>query len=109
MNHTSTLNPPSTMKPSSSLPLQMGGRFFFPRSEMDRLLSLSVLFSCVMVILRIIHTGRLTFITLIWNLFLAYIPYAITKGLTRKGCLFPGKCMPRARYLLQEEGREEKP
>jgi uncharacterized membrane protein len=29
-----------------------------------------------------LHTGRLTFLSMIWNLFLAYIPYVISTGLT---------------------------
>jgi len=49
-----------------------------PKREMNRLLSLSMLFSCLLVAVRIAHTGRLTFIFLIWNLLLAYIPYFIT-------------------------------
>jgi uncharacterized membrane protein len=59
------------------------GRSFF-RTEMDVLLFLSILFSCLLVITRVIHTGRLTFVTLIWNLFLAYIPYFITDCLARR-------------------------
>ncbi len=49
---------------------------------MDRILMASVLFSCTLVGLRILHTGRLTFLSMIWNLFLAYIPYAISTALT---------------------------
>ena len=51
---------------------------------MDRLLFLSMLFSCLLVGARVIHTGRSTFLFLIWNLFLAYIPYFITSVLARK-------------------------
>jgi uncharacterized membrane protein len=58
--------------------------FFFLNSEVDRLLSLSMLFSCILVPARIIYTGRLTFIFLVWNLILAYVPYFITQMLNRK-------------------------
>jgi hypothetical protein len=62
-------------------------RFLLLRTELDRMLTASMLFSCTLVGIRILHTGRLTFLSMIWNLFLAYIPYAISTGLTawRKG------------------------
>ena len=60
---------------------------FFLRSEMDRLLCLSMLFSCVLVGTRIFYTGRGSFLMLIWNLFLAYIPYFITEVLSRNPAL----------------------
>jgi uncharacterized membrane protein len=58
---------------------------------MDRLLFLSMLFSCLLVGARLIHTGRITFLFLIWNLFLAYIPYFITGVLARKPGLVSNK------------------
>lgn len=48
------------------------------RKEMDRLLNYSMLFSCLLAAFRVIHTGRSTFLFLIWNLFLAYVPYVIS-------------------------------
>jgi len=57
---------------------------FFLRTEMDRLLSLSMGFSITLVFLRIFHTGRLTFLFMIWNLFLAYIPYALTSWMSTR-------------------------
>lgn len=60
---------------------------FFLRTEMDRLLFFSMLFSCLLVGARVIHTGRITFLFLIWNLFLAYIPYFITGSLARRPAL----------------------
>jgi uncharacterized membrane protein len=60
-------------------------RFLLLRTELDRLLTASMLFSCTLVGIRIFHTGSLTFLTMIWNLFLAYIPYAISTGLTTWG------------------------
>ena len=65
-----------------SLPLPVRKRFFLFRTEMDRVLALSILFSCILVGIRVFHTGRLTFIWMIWNLFLAYVPYAISTALT---------------------------
>ena len=79
------------------------GRPLFLRTEMDRLLSLSILFSCLLVVMRMIHTGRLTFLFLVWNLFLAYIPYFITEWLASRGCMFPQKCLPRTKYLFRNE------
>jgi uncharacterized membrane protein len=75
------------MTPETDLSLTSFKRyrtFFFLRTGMDRLLALSMLFSCLLVATRIIHTGRFTFISLIWNLFLAYVPYFITTGLARR-------------------------
>src|SRR5258707_12410213 len=69
---------------SLSLKPPRDGRIFFLRTEMDRLLFLSMLFSCLLVAARLIHTGRITFIFLIWNLFLAYVPYFISTSLTRR-------------------------
>lgn len=77
------------MIPETSLSLKPSGnnRIFFLRTEMDRLLFLSMLFSCLLVAARVIHTGRITFLFLIWNLFLAYIPYFITGVLARRPSL----------------------
>lgn len=56
-------------------------KMFFLRTETDRLLAISMLFSIFMTVARTIHTGHLTFIFLTWNLFLAWIPYCISKWL----------------------------
>lgn len=71
------------LRPGLSLKSPRGSRPFFLRSEMDRLLSLSMLFSCFLVVARVLHTGRFTFLFLVWNLFLAYLPYFITTCLSR--------------------------
>lgn len=57
---------------------------FFLRTEMDRLLFLSMGFSVLLVLLRIFHTGSLLFGFMIWNLFLAYIPYALTSWMSTR-------------------------
>ena len=51
---------------------------------MDRLLTSSMCFSCMLVVVRIVHSGRLLFIFMIWNIFLAYIPYALSTWLTAR-------------------------
>jgi uncharacterized membrane protein len=53
-------------------------------SEIDRILTLSMAFSIALVMARIAYTGKLTFIWLIWNLFLAWIPYRITSWLQKQ-------------------------
>ena len=57
-------------------------RFFSVRNEINRLIFLSALFSLVLVIIRFIHTGHFTFLSLIWNLFLAWLPYSISTLIT---------------------------
>lgn len=54
-------------------------RLYFERSEMEQLLLLSSLFSIALSFFRVVYTGELMFLFLIWNLFLAFVPYAITE------------------------------
>src|SRR5687767_8279664 len=54
------------------------------RSEMEKLLILSSLFSIALAFARVLYTGELLFLSLIWNLFLALIPYALTRLLTQR-------------------------
>lgn len=72
--------PPSAI--SLSLKSLKERRFYLFRTEMDRLLALSVLFSCLLVGARMIHTGRSNFLFLTWNLFLAYVPYFISSRIS---------------------------
>jgi uncharacterized membrane protein len=51
---------------------------FFLRTETDRVLSLSMAFGALLIMARIIYTGQFTFLFLLWNLFLAWLPYAIS-------------------------------
>ncbi|HYF33423.1 MAG TPA: DUF1361 domain-containing protein [Chitinophagaceae bacterium] len=53
------------------------------KSELHRWLAASILFSVLMVMARIVYTGKLTFIFFVWNLFLAYVPYFISSWLQR--------------------------
>ena len=59
-------------------------KWFFWRSEIDRMLTLSMCFSVAMVAVRIAYTGHLTFVFLNWNLFLAWLPYALTSWLKQR-------------------------
>ncbi len=56
-------------------------RLFALKAEIDRFLVLSVLFSLFMLAARIVCTHSLTSAWLSWNLFLAWIPYGISKWL----------------------------
>ena len=51
---------------------------FFFRTETDRVLSLSMVFSVVLVLVRVVFAGHISFLFLVWNLFLAWLPYALT-------------------------------
>ena len=59
-------------------------RFTLFNSEIDRILTLSMGFSIVLVMARIAYTGKHTFIWLIWNLVLAWIPYVISSWLQQR-------------------------
>ncbi|MEJ7737726.1 MAG: DUF1361 domain-containing protein [Chitinophagaceae bacterium] len=48
------------------------------KSEIDRLLFLSVCFSTFLLIARVFYTGSLYFVSLEWNLFLAFVPYSVS-------------------------------
>lgn len=67
-----------------SLSMKKVRRSLFLRSEPDRLLTASMCFSCGLVVLRMIHAHSLLFIFMIWNLFLAYVPYVLSGWLTRR-------------------------
>ncbi|HEX7902539.1 MAG TPA: DUF1361 domain-containing protein [Chitinophagaceae bacterium] len=56
-------------------------QFYFSKSEMDKLLIISCLFSLCMMMIRLLVTGKVLFLFLPWNLFLAYIPYYISSRL----------------------------
>jgi len=54
------------------------------KSEIDRLLLLSVLFSTFLLVARVFYTGSSYFLSLEWNLFLAFVPYYLSGWLHRK-------------------------
>ena len=62
--------------------------WFFLRSETDRILTLSMFFSMALVFTRIAYTGQPTFLFMIWNLFLAWLPYALTSWLKQRPDVF---------------------
>jgi uncharacterized membrane protein len=90
---------------SLQLPSPLRRRWFFLRSETDGVLTLSMLFSCLLVAARIYHTGKLTFVFMPWNLFLAYVPYFISTSLTRVSPAgSPTRLGTRADHLLRITG-----
>lgn len=54
---------------------------YFDKTEIEKLLILSCLFSVGMSIVRLLYANEWLFISLNWNLFLAVVPYAITRWL----------------------------
>jgi uncharacterized membrane protein len=57
-------------------------RFYFSRTDAEQILILSNLFSVGLVLFRIMYTGHVLFAFLIWNLFLAFVPYVISRQIT---------------------------
>jgi len=57
-------------------------------NEMDRMLTLSMGFSIALVMARIAYTGKLTFLSLIWNLFLAWLPYMVSTWLQKRQLVY---------------------
>lgn len=57
-------------------------RWILWRTEIDRILTASMFFSVFMTVSRSMITGKLAFLWLLWNLFLAYIPYVLTSWLS---------------------------
>lgn len=61
------------------------------RSEIDRMLMLNIVFNFLLVFVRIIRTGEWTYAFMIWNLFLATIPYLISKWMSIKPAVFSNR------------------
>jgi len=57
-------------------------RYWLMKTEMQRLLLTSVAFGFLLLIARTVYTGKITFAFLVWNLFLAFIPYFLSHSLT---------------------------
>lgn len=53
------------------------------RLTLKHWLLISCCFSCVLVCARVIATGYLTYLFLVWNLFLAFVPYVISEWFSR--------------------------
>ena len=59
-------------------------RFYLTRSDAEQILILSNFFSVGLMAFRILYTGHLLFAFLVWNLFLAFVPYLISKKMEEK-------------------------
>ena len=59
-------------------------RIFLLKTEIQRLLLTSVGFGFLLLLARTVYTRELTFLFLVWNLFLAFVPYFLSYTLTLK-------------------------
>src|SRR4051812_48914679 len=59
-------------------------RTYRARTDIEQVLILSNLFSIALVAWRMLYTGNLLFAFLPWNLFLAYVPYALSKRIDER-------------------------
>ena len=59
-------------------------RLYFSKTEVQQLLLVSCLFSISLSFIRVLYTKELLFLSLIWNLFLAFVPLAVTTLLVEK-------------------------
>lgn len=62
-------------------------KLYFSKTELERLLILSCGFSLGLTAVRILYTGQWRFAWLVWNLFLALVPYLITRIAVRRPAL----------------------
>ncbi|MFI5154551.1 MAG: DUF1361 domain-containing protein [Chitinophagales bacterium] len=76
------------------------GKIFSLRNEIDRVLIFSTLFSLGLILVRIVRTGHLTFLSLSWNLFLAWLPCLLTRTLASQSNRFRHPLMFWALFLL---------
>jgi uncharacterized membrane protein len=63
----------------------------FARNEWDRMLTLAIAFSTALVAARIAYTGTITFLSLVWNLFLAWLPYMISSWMQQQNNIVPSR------------------
>ncbi|HEX2534925.1 MAG TPA: DUF1361 domain-containing protein [Chitinophagaceae bacterium] len=59
-------------------------QLYATRSEAEKALILSCAFSTALITIRILYTGSNSFRFLLWNLFLAFLPYALSGWMARK-------------------------
>ncbi len=64
---------------------------FSVSSTINDWLVLSAGFSCLLLLARMIVTNSIEYIFLPWNLFLAFVPYWITKGMIENGSVLESK------------------
>ncbi|RYF87226.1 MAG: DUF1361 domain-containing protein [Chitinophagaceae bacterium] len=63
-------------------------RSYFSKTELERLLIVSCLFSIALTTIRIVYTNNWRFAGLCWNLFLALVPYLISRyAIRRPACI----------------------
>jgi uncharacterized membrane protein len=74
-----------------NLPVKYWSRLYFLKNEINRLLVVSMGFGFSLLLARIMYTGETTFSFLVWNLFLAFIPYALSYVLTQQPSLIENK------------------
>lgn len=74
-----------------SLLVKYCSRLCFLKSEINRLLMISVGFGLCLLLARIAYTGERTYSFLVWNLFLALVPYLLSYTLTRHPSLIENK------------------
>jgi uncharacterized membrane protein len=53
-------------------------RFYASMSDAGQVLMMSSLLSLALMVARIIYAGEIMFVFLVWNLFLAYLPFALS-------------------------------
>jgi len=66
-------------------------RFYLWKTEIQRLLFAPVMFGFLLLLARTIYTGQLTFLFLVWNLFLAFVPYFLSYTLTHRSSWIENK------------------
>lgn len=69
------------MKYLQKLPLV---RFYSSRKDAEQIVLLCTLFSMALISFRVIYTGSPLFLFLVWNLFLAFIPYILSAFLEKQ-------------------------
>lgn len=69
-------------------------RFYIKRNDAEQILILSSMFSVGLMTFRIVYTGHVLFAFLVWNLFLAYVPYAISERISRHTIVGKWKFVP---------------
>ena len=57
-------------------------RRYWQSSDVEQVITLSALFSISLVLFRIAYTGQTLFLFMVWNLFLAWVPFAISRWLS---------------------------
>lgn len=59
-------------------------RLYTKQNDVIQILFLSCLFSLSLAVFRVLYTGQLLFLFLVWNLFLAFVPYAWSGWMDRR-------------------------